>query len=215
MTNSNSKFFEVADVLSGETEEGEGIEKLNNAGKKNQNLKKNKKKKGGDPLIEVDFEGDKAKVVLISSGEEIGEVGKPKTSDVDPLNELCSLKDYDKAINKEELTCGAHYAVGASEKLKGLKLENADSVETLRLKVATDYEGVKEQWGFPDVKDFRIVIYSPSEDLTFEEADNNFELVVGLQKPSLDTEVFVREFNTFTLSEDGIKVPITINIRVW
>jgi len=75
VTNSNSKFFEVADVLSGETEEGEGIEKLNNAGKKNQNLKKNKKKKGGDPLIEVDFEGDKAKVVLLSSGEEIGEVG--------------------------------------------------------------------------------------------------------------------------------------------
>ena len=177
------------------------------AGKKTKLLKK---KFGNDPYLKVKFDEDgKAKIILLNSDESLTD----DSTEISSVNEvqknlkLCSSKKY-----KEGDTCGAKYTVGASESLKGISYSKFG---ILRGGFNLNAESLKEKWGFPMIKEFKIVIYSPLFGITFDTSEKNTIYNIGNQVPSLDTQVYVREFNTFVLSDDGVKIPVTINIRVW
>ncbi len=70
------------------------------------------------------------------------------------------------------------------------------------------YEAVKEIWGFPESKEFKIVVYNPANQ------DEYLDFPQKL-KPPLETNVYSRYFNTFILSEDGLKIPVTVSMRIW
>ena len=182
-------------------------------------LKKNKKKFNNNPGIEdVYFSCNtgecKATLILLNSEESIEGDNAKEEENLNLLGTACNKKEYDP----DSALCGVVYTVGASEYLEGINFDDDSKFKDLREAVISNEEEIKEEWGFPLIKEFRIVMYSNWASTTFnsvEEGSTNEEYVIGTQVPPLSEEVYVREFNTVLLTNDGEEIPVTINIRVW
>lgn len=106
--------------------------------------------------------------------------------------------------------CRAKYKVGVTEKIEGLALKKVLDLNTKEDREkcgpkVRGYECVKILWGFPEVKDFKIEIYEKEK---IAEFPKNIE-------PPDDANVYTRNFNDFILSDDGKKIPVTVNLMVW
>ena len=84
--------------------------------------------------------------------------------------------------------------LGASESIEGI---NEDWLGDLE---GEEYENLKKKWVYPESRDFGIYI--------------NNELFLG-KKPSSQVSVFVKEWKTWILDEDGDKEEILISMRVY
>lgn len=94
----------------------------------------------------------------------------------------------------DKVTLGASTTkVGVNDKwLAGLRSE--------------DYEKLKEDWDFPDDKEFSIY---------YGEDGGDFIKLIGAEEP-LGINVFTKEFKTQYVNQDGgITIPLIINLRAW
>ncbi len=106
--------------------------------------------------------------------------------------------------------CRAKYKVGVTEEIEGLALKKLLDLNTKedREKCGAKvrgYECVKKLWGFPEVKDFKIELYTKEKIAEFPK---------GVEPPA-DANVYTKNYNDFILSDDGKKIPATINLMVW
>ena len=106
--------------------------------------------------------------------------------------------------NEEQLNMGGStaicdYALGATEDIKGI---NPTWLEELK---SLDYENLKNDWDYPENKEFAIY---------HKLSGQPEEKVVG-NDPFQETNVFVREIKYWLLDKESNRIPITIYIRVW
>lgn len=84
--------------------------------------------------------------------------------------------------------------LGSSENLKGIYEKWLSNFKS------KDYETVKEDWNFPESRDFSISV-------------NKGEIIGG--KPYEQANVFVREWSDWEVKENGERKEVKVNINVW
>jgi hypothetical protein len=125
----------------------------------------------------------------------------------EPLNGLIDGNEQPLAIpacQVEGEDCVLTYSVGSSELLQGI---NLDKYEALG---GEGYATIKEKWGFPEIKEFKIIIYDADTPYNVAESE-----AFGAFPAPESSNIFVREFNTYQLNNDGDLVQQTVNIRIW
>ena len=158
------------------------------------------------PKFCVNVDGDrKANFLVISSLEEINkgpyldEDDSLGCNEVDSLDACESVEDQDQ----DNTGCAFSYTLGAQETLTGLNLDS--TIENC----GSNYNCIKDLWGFPDSKDFKIVVY----DLGENNPDGTLTISGG--EPPLEANVYTRTFNVQVLNHDAILVPATVSLQVW
>ena len=156
-----------------------------------------------------------SKYVLLYSKDPINMNGNIRSKN---RNELRTIYNYNACVvNPDKKTpqaekstdqCNAKYTIGIKEKLRGLSTYkfsklNKDSCNN-GLK---GYECIKEKWGFPQSKEFKIDIYTIDQHNSISFPDDKLLPV--------NANVFARQFNTFVLTDDGLRVPVLVSIKVW
>ena len=118
-----------------------------------------------------------------------------------------------------EHDCRVRYTLGAPEVVDGLHLQRLLSLRTAETRFTTDcgppqnlqsYDCVKRVFGVPPVKDFKIEVRT-------SEADVNPFINYGFPDVPvpLEARVDVRQFSSFILTEEAVKVPVVVKISVW
>ena len=113
-----------------------------------------------------------------------------------------------------EIECPVIYEFGASEKISGIDLPSFLSLKQMTIGGSDcnpGYECVKESWGFPESKEFKIEVSS----IPNIAPGASFEFVFGERSIPENVNIFVRNFNSFILSDDGTKVPVAMKISTW
>src|SRR3989338_5758273 len=157
--------------------------------------------------VNVD-ENRKANFLVISSSEEINkgpyldEEGEDLGCNNEEEESLKACESVEQA-DQNNVDCAFSYTIGAQETLTGLNLDQ--TIENCQ----KGYSCIKGLWGFPDSKDFKIVVY----DLE----DNNLDgtLTISGEEPPLEANVYTRTFNVQVLNHDAILVPATVSLQVW
>lgn len=99
----------------------------------------------------------------------------------------------------------AKYSLGVAETLSGISTTKFINIETKDTGTC-DYECLKLEWGFPISKEFKIKISDPKTGVLINYPKH---------EPSLTVNVFTRQFNTFVLSDDGIRTPVVVSLLIW
>ncbi len=167
-------------------------------------------------LTEVSFaNGEQKRYTLVYSSEIISP-DNAESAETQPSAgtfKACLVNDYDTTKKVKGTVCQARYSLGVREAVNGISTKKYGKIVPTESggKSCTDreYECLKEKWGYPLVKDFRIDIFN---------TDVGISLTVP--KNAMDTNrtqaaVRVRQFNDFILTEEGLKVPVTVSIKVW
>jgi len=173
-------------------------------------------KVGGDLGLKIKIKGadEEEKVLIIQSTKNLDNFIISEAPNENSVKKLCRKQELDL----EDNDCNGKYALGASEILRGLYLGNAWGEEKQLIDMlGMTYSELKEDWKFPQFKDFRILLYSPSEGIGYAlaEEDQTKHFVIGDQVPPVDADINIRQFNSFILSEDGAQIPVTVHIMVW
>ena len=113
--------------------------------------------------------------------------------------------------------CPVIYEFGAIETVSGISLSSFLVLNETTIPGSdciTGYDCVKQKWKFPITKEFQIEIKSIP--LGIGEGDPPFtETFPKEASIPLDTNVFVRQFNYFVLTDDGTKIPVIVKISIW
>lgn len=72
---------------------------------------------------------------------------------------------------------------------------------------------LKEKMGFPFTKEFSVHIKSVGT--SPPALCNNGECNFQPMPPEIDANIFVREWSDFILNYNGLRTPVTVNLRVW
>ena len=113
--------------------------------------------------------------------------------------------NYESSKNIDQ--CHAKYDFGGIEEIKGFSLANGIDLNQALDECGEVYECTKERWGYPANKEFRIRV--------LKEGVVIYNFPEGGAIAPLSENIFVREFKTTMINDDGITTPITININVW
>ncbi len=111
--------------------------------------------------------------------------------------------------------CRAAYEVGSVEKLKGMSVVKLANIK----EISGGIDAVKNKWGFPQNRNFRITI--SGKDLAGQSFnEDEISIKKGLVFPETVTiptnvNVFARRFNDFILNDDGELIPVTVTLQVW
>lgn len=109
----------------------------------------------------------------------------------------------------EELPCHVVYELGVEEKLSGINLPLALGLNDLDCGGnVKGYDCAKELWKFPALKEFDIAITSIDGIQSFAQFPTN-------RPEPTNVNIFVRSYNTFMLTEDGLKIPAKVRLRLW
>jgi hypothetical protein len=101
--------------------------------------------------------------------------------------------------------CDGTAQYGVAETLEGLSETRLDELKD------KDYEnaagtGIKQEWNFPDVKEFIITIYQDGNELG----------EIGYERdPPINIPIYIRQYKTWLLKKDCTREQITINIKIW
>lgn len=95
------------------------------------------------------------------------------------------------------------YSLGSKELFIGLSFTRLNNLINENIK----YHEKKEDWSFPDSRDFSIYLDYMNGTL-IKITSPEFE-------PSDQSSVFVKEISMPILNEDGKRIPSKVNIRVW
>ncbi len=122
-------------------------------------------------------------------------------NDADPSGTYCNLK----------------YTLGVPERIVGLSLESLLSLknwedvdQSCATEGLTGYDCFKKAIGFPELREFRINIVTTDKD-SVNQVNINFMKA----PPPDDAKVTARQFNTFILTNEGVKVPVIVTMTVW
>ncbi|GEM_PF-5908063 len=166
-------------------------------------------------LMGVSFaDGEQKRYTLVYSSEIInpGNVGSAEQQP-SSVFKACIVSDYDTAKKVKGPDCQARYSVGVREAVHGISLKKYEAIVPGNVGATPcagrEYECLKEKWGYPLVKDFRIDMFNTDLGISFT-----------VPKTAMNTDrtkatVRVRQFNDFILTEEGLKVPVTVSIKVW
>jgi len=114
-----------------------------------------------------------------------------------------------------QLCCKARYEVGAIEKIRGLSIQKFTN---LRKAGSSDLQGLKESWGFPANREFKITISGEDKNgKKFNLNENtDYKSFVFPERPiPNNVNVFARRFSSFLINDDGERIPVTVMIQVW
>lgn len=128
------------------------------------------------------------------------------------VQQACIIPEYDPAAWPESTACRARYSLGVRETARGIDIKKVVLLGTKKKNGddcadGGEYACVKEKWGYPQVKDFQVQIFSnaiPGLNLVF----NNVVIPP-------EATVRVKQVNSFIVTEEGLKVPVTVSIKVW
>lgn len=153
----------------------------------------------------------------------------------DPAD-LARRQDYPSncpPLHASMAECHLKYSLGVPERLEGINIAdfvnlnnwacrldangNVVNLEKLttnptpaqRTGRVIGYPCVKKVFGFPDIKEFKLKLIITNPD------GNQIEKNFPITDPPLDSLVEVRQFNTFLLTEEAVRVPATVSILVW
>ena len=137
------------------------------------------------------------------------------TSVIDACTSQGNINNADLALVTQR--CQAIYEIGARETFRGIDLAKFSSLNQLNINnCGTGYECLKQKWGFPTSKEFKINIevlgLNPGQTLP---QNINTEFPMNGINPPSNVNVYVRNFNTFILTDDGTQIPIKMNIKIW
>ncbi len=112
-------------------------------------------------------------------------------------------------------SCPVLYDFGVTEKTSGIHLASFIGLNrTTGDDCVVGYDCVKDKWKFPQTKEFKINVTS----IPVEGADGGPEINVGFPQKIVvpqNINVFVRRFNSFVLTDDGTRIPVVVEIKVW
>jgi len=105
-------------------------------------------------------------------------------------------------------------SLGTIEFLTGIDEDLLDSFNENFCENKDMYEDLKEEWKFPSVKDFKILVvkgekYDPNKIVNICNGDEKFA------KPYKQADVFVKEKKSWILNSDGTKEPVILHYEVW
>ncbi len=117
-------------------------------------------------------------------------------------------------------TCFVLYELGAKKSISGVHLPSILALENFEGSgCETGYDCLREEWKFPALRDFMIEIETIPEASTGEVCNPDQQLCYKLPEkkpgPPLNVNTFVRQFNSFLLTDDGVKIPIIVRITIW
>ena len=113
---------------------------------------------------------------------------------------------------KVAAACPVIYELGLSEVVTGIDLASFKSFKEYNEGCTTrGYDCLKQKWKFPLSKEFNIEIKSIPED----QLPNISIKFPDSITPPTNINIFVRKFNTFILTEDGVRIPISVKISTW
>jgi len=166
----------------------------------------------------------KSKYLIVMSGKDINfniedlTSGNPSPTEMNACIPYGSLNpsSYAPAVIGP---CQAMYEIGATETVKGIDLASFLSLNLTSASGCTiGYDCIKEKWKFPASKEFIINITS----LSIANSNPNAQLKQfsytfpsNSAGPPKNINVFVRQFNDYILTDDGIKIPVNIRITIW
>ncbi len=146
-----------------------------------------------------------------------------------PIPDSCPLIKYDSTVLPGSSSilrnhCELQYTLGVPEKIDGLYLTDLLSLgiwedkepkcsNPLGTFTEKGYDCFKKSIGFPESRDFHIHIFSP--DLDVASGAESIDIAFPQIPPPLEADIRTRQFNTFILNEDGIKVPVVVSLAVW
>ena len=110
--------------------------------------------------------------------------------------------------------CPVIYEIGVPETIEGIDLAAfPDNNPQFKPKdcQTTTYDCLKEKWKFPLSKEFKIKIQS----LPIGKPPNIDQSFPDEISPPSNINIFVRQFNSFLLTEDGTRIPVKITISTW
>ncbi len=116
--------------------------------------------------------------------------------------------------------CYAVYELGARKTIGGVHLPSLLALETFESdNCDPGYECIKEKWDFPGLREFMIEIETIPEASSGERCDPEQQLCYKFPTnkpgPPANINSFVRQFNSFLLTDDGVKIPIIVRLTVW
>ncbi|MBS3168041.1 hypothetical protein J4216_02885 [Candidatus Woesearchaeota archaeon] len=115
--------------------------------------------------------------------------------------------------NQVAALCPVIYDIGIEESLEGIDLASFMNLNNIDLGsgCTIGYGCIKEKWGFPDLKEFIITVEA------LPQGSSNVNVIFpsnNLQPPE-NVQVFVRNFNSFLITDDGVKIPVKVRIKTW
>ncbi len=161
-------------------------------------------------LLNTKIGEEPKRYILVYANEQMNYDGAA-LSNQRPIMRACMITDFDKDTADKSVyqgsDCQARYSLGVRETAQGISLKKTALLGTDEAcGEKSAYECVKAKWGFPGAKDFRIDMFTQLQEplLTVNDFPVPTEAVVR-----------VRQVNTFVLTEEGLKVPVTVSIKVW
>jgi len=120
----------------------------------------------------------------------------------------------------EDDDCRVVYELGAKKTIGGVHLPSLLALENFEgNNCDLGYECIKKEWDFPELREFMIKIETIPEGSGGEECDPEHQLCYKFpaNKPGPPANInrFVRQFNSFLLTDDGVKIPIIVRLTVW
>ena len=114
---------------------------------------------------------------------------------------------------KLNTNCHAKYEIGVKEKMNGVSLFKLSELKNVNCGPPSNlrgYDCVKELWGYPSSRDFRIDVSTPLGASTTIQATfpQSLPLPQGIN-------VFARQFNSFVLTDEGERIPVQVSIKIW
>ncbi len=146
------------------------------------------------------------------------------TTIVSPILNACAVlgnATYPYA-NTVSTSCPILYELGLTETISGISLPSFILLnETTDSGCTAGYECVKEKWKFPQSKEFTITIESlaisakPPANSNRLIQEFNYTFPANAPSPPNNANVFVRQFNSFVLTDDGTELPVVVRIKSW
>ena len=110
----------------------------------------------------------------------------------------------------EDLECHVVYELGVEERFSGVNLALLLGLNELECNdEIKGYDCAKDSWKFPTSREFDI------EATSIDSLEIFAKFPTNKPEPPSNVNVFVRRFNSFILTEDGLKIPVVVRLRVW
>ncbi|MBI2148547.1 hypothetical protein HYU23_02610 [Candidatus Woesearchaeota archaeon] len=112
-------------------------------------------------------------------------------------------------------SCNVIYELGVEDVAEGIDLASFFSLNITKIHgndCIQGYDCIKEKWKFPRSKEFNIKI----ESLPIGIKQSNISVIfpIGVSPPE-NVNTFVRQFNSFVLTEKSTRIPVMIRITTW